>query len=192
MSWQRLSLQEATSQTWRNGGGVTHEFATWPSPDHWQWRVSVARIDRDGPFSAFEGIQRWFAVLTGDGVKLSWPTHAVALTPQSDPVQFAGSPACDAHLLGGPTLDFNLMTRGLRGHLTRQSDVSASVHTAASWPAQAHVGIFACTDCVWQCDGAVVEQAQHSLHWTHLATPTSWSWTRGDALIFVLHAETTP
>jgi environmental stress-induced protein Ves len=33
-------------------------------------RISVAEITRDGPFSAFAGVQRWFAVLEGAGVML--------------------------------------------------------------------------------------------------------------------------
>lgn len=187
MSWQRIALGAVTPQAWRNGGGTTHELATWPSADDWRWRVSVARIDRDGPFSAFDGVQRWFAVLTGDGVHLTWPSHQVTLTPQSPPLSFAGSPACEATLIGGPTLDFNLMARGLIAHLTRQT----STPTQGAWPAQAHVGVFACTDCVWQSQDHVVEQAQHSLHWAYLDRAASWSWTKGEALIFVLQEERT-
>jgi environmental stress-induced protein Ves len=33
-------------------------------------RLSVADIERDGPFSAFAGLIRWFAVLSGAGVLL--------------------------------------------------------------------------------------------------------------------------
>lgn len=188
MTWHHLALRECTPQAWRNGGGITHELATWPQTSDWRWRVSVARIDRDGPFSAFEGVQRWFAVLSGEGVTLSWPNHQSVLTPQSAPLQFAGTPACDARLIGGPTLDFNLMARGMRGQLTRQT----APHTEATWPAHAHVGVFACTDCAWSCDGVAVEQPAHSLHWTHLAKPSSWSWLRGEALVYVLQEENTP
>ena len=113
MNWQHVALHDCAPQAWRNGGGITHELATWPTPSDWRWRVSVARIDRDGPFSAFDSVQRWFAVLTGDGVTLSWPSHQRVVTPESAPVSFAGSPACDARLLSGSTLDLNLMARGL-------------------------------------------------------------------------------
>jgi environmental stress-induced protein Ves len=58
------------AQTWRNGGGSTRELLAWPEAGAWQLRISVAEITRDGPFSAFAGVQRWFAVLRGDGVRL--------------------------------------------------------------------------------------------------------------------------
>lgn len=188
MSWHRVDLHQCAPQAWRNGGGITHELAAWPTPDDWQWRVSVARIDRDGPFSAFEDVQRWFAVLTGNGVRLSWPTHQTTLTPQSQPLSFAGAPACHAQLVDGVTLDFNLMTRSLRGELIRQS----ATPTQGTWPAHAHVGVFACTDCLWQLEGTAIEQAPHSLHWGRLAAASAWSWCHGDALVFVLQKEQTP
>lgn len=188
MSWQHIALRACPAQAWRNGGGLTHELATWPAADDWRWRVSVARIDRDGPFSAFDQVQRWFAVLTGDGVTLSWPNEQRVLTPQSEPMGFAGAPACEARLIGGPTTDFNLMTRQMQGALTRQHDT----HTQATWPANAHVGVFACSDCQWSADGVSFDQDAHSLRWTFTTAPVAWTWRRGDALVFVLHAEERP
>ena len=60
-------------QPWRNGGGLTRELLAWPSRDDWALRISVADIRADGPFSAFPGVDRWFAVLEGDGVLLALP-----------------------------------------------------------------------------------------------------------------------
>jgi len=200
MTWQHVSLSDCAPQAWRNGGGLTHELATWPSTQDWRWRASVARIDRDGAFSAFEGVQRWFAVLSGEGVTLSWPERQVSLTPHSEPIHFAGTPACDACLIGGPTLDFNLMTRNLHGelirhptrhpieHLSRPPSPETHAPQQGTWPAHAHVGVFACTDCVWQSNGDVAfHQRAHSLRWTHLDQATPWTWLEGEALVFVLH-----
>lgn len=185
MSWHTLALSDCPPQAWRNGGGITHELATWPEPQAWRWRASVARIDRDGDFSAFDGVQRGFAVLTGEGVTLTWPTHHLSLTPESPPVSFAGAPACHARLHGGPTMDFNLMTRGMRAELIQQTHLSAQ----GVWPAHAHVGVFARTACSWTCDGLRVEQPAFSLRWTQLSHPSSWTWLEGEALVFVLQEE---
>ena len=142
MNWHQVCLSECTPQPWRNGGGLTHEMAAWPDAINWIWRVSVARIERNGAFSSFDGVQRWFAVLTGQGVELIWPTYRKVLTPQTPPLQFAGTPACHAHLIAGPTLDFNLMTRGKHALLTSQSEKVDH----GTWPANAFVGVFARDD----------------------------------------------
>ena len=65
-------------QPWRNGGGVTRELLAWPDGGDWRVRVSVADIDADGPFSAFPGVERWFAVLEGAGVALRSPAPSTA------------------------------------------------------------------------------------------------------------------
>ena len=60
------------AQAWRNGGGQTRELLAWPAQGDWQLRISRADIDRDGPFSAFPLVERWFAVLQGHGVVLGF------------------------------------------------------------------------------------------------------------------------
>ena len=116
-----VQLSQTPLRPWRNGGGVTQELLAWPEAADWLVRVSVARIDRDGPFSAFEGVQRWFAVLGGAGVRLQWPglTHVLThvLTPASPALHFDGAAAPDCHLLDGPTQDLNLMLRSGSGAL---------------------------------------------------------------------------
>ncbi len=81
---------------WRNGGGRTRELLARPAGSDWMIRVSLADIDANGPFSAFPGVERWFAVVEGAGVVLN----------------FAGAPAPGCALLSGPIRDFNLMVRG--------------------------------------------------------------------------------
>ncbi|MBL0892317.1 MAG: HutD family protein [Gemmatimonadaceae bacterium] len=94
---------------WRNGGGTTQELLVWPQPEGWQLRVSVARIDRDGPFSAFPGVRRWFTVLEGAGVALTWPTRTRRLTRGDEGVTFDGAEAPECQLLHGATTDLNVM-----------------------------------------------------------------------------------
>lgn len=94
---------------WRNGGGTTQELLVWPQPEGWQLRVSVARIDHDGPFSAFPGVRRWFTVLEGAGVALRWPTRTRRLTRGDEGVTFDGAEAPECQLLHGATTDLNVM-----------------------------------------------------------------------------------
>jgi environmental stress-induced protein Ves len=111
-------------QAWRNGGGLTRELLTWPSPSagspgssgqDWQLRISMAEITRDGDFSAFDGIERWFAVVEGAGVLLRFATHRSLLTPEGEPVSFDGAAPPHAELSEGATLDLNLMIRRSAG-----------------------------------------------------------------------------
>jgi uncharacterized protein len=48
-----IELAQVEPRPWRNGGGVTRELLAWPGGDDWALRLSVAEIERDGPFSAF-------------------------------------------------------------------------------------------------------------------------------------------
>ncbi|MDP3170391.1 MAG: HutD family protein, partial [Polaromonas sp.] len=46
-----IPLEDVAPTPWRNGGGVTRELIAWPTPQDWDWRISVAEIEKDGPFS---------------------------------------------------------------------------------------------------------------------------------------------
>jgi uncharacterized protein len=111
MTWQLVRLADATPSPWRNGGGVTSELAAWPSAGEWIWRISAAEVAASGPFSRFPGVQRWFAVLNGQGVRLKLPHTEHELTRASSAFQFKGELAVDCELRDGPTQDLNLMVR---------------------------------------------------------------------------------
>jgi hypothetical protein len=57
----------------------------------WIVRVSVADITTDGPFSAYPGVERWFAVLDGGGVELNDANGAVRLRAGDAIHRFRGS-----------------------------------------------------------------------------------------------------
>lgn len=152
---------EVPAQPWRNGGGVTRELLAWPAGDEWQLRVSVADIDRSGPFSAFPGVSRWFVVLEGAGVVLTLPRGEVALQPGSAPCRFDGADAPACRLLDGPTRDLNLMLRGAEGALV-------PVVAGEAWrPGAARCGLFAAVagELVVGTDGAVLALPAMSLCW---------------------------
>jgi environmental stress-induced protein Ves len=112
VNWNRVALSDVQPSPWRNGGGVTRELLAWPTTQNWLWRMSVAEVAQSGPFSRFEGVQRWLAVLSGAGVRLSVDGHAQELTRDSAPFQFDGATTVQCELINGATQDFNLMLRG--------------------------------------------------------------------------------
>ncbi|WP_377294483.1 HutD family protein [Rhizobium sp. SG2393] len=105
---------------WKNGGGLTEEIAVHPpgaDMDGFDWRLSIAHVDTDGPFSRFPGIDRSIAVLSGGGMGLSVEGgDEVALLEAAAPFAFDGGSAVVSRLFAGPTVDLNIMTR--RGRLT--------------------------------------------------------------------------
>ncbi|CAG9178971.1 HutD/Ves family protein [Cupriavidus pampae] len=116
MSVRRFSLDGIAPTPWKNGGGQTREIAAWPpgaSMETFDWRISVADIAADGPFSAFVGIDRQIALLEGAGVVLQARdgTFRHRLDRLGEPFPFTGDIAVDATLIDGPTRDFNVMTR---------------------------------------------------------------------------------
>ncbi|MDR5816979.1 MULTISPECIES: HutD family protein [unclassified Caballeronia] len=88
---------------WKNGGGITREVAAQAQA----WRASVADIDRPGPFSRFDGIDRVLVLLDGAGLVLGEQVVGQAL----ELARFAGETPIDAQLTDGPVRVFNLMTQ---------------------------------------------------------------------------------
>ena len=108
MSFQVVRFEDVKPQPWKNGGGVTRELLTWPTPDDWSVRISVADIEQDGPFSAFPGIKRTITVLSGAGIWLDTPLDR-ELRPKDPPFTFPGDIAPHCELVRGPTRDLNAM-----------------------------------------------------------------------------------
>ncbi len=113
---QRLELSALPATPWKNGGGTTREIAAHPQGagiEAFGWRLSVAEVARDGPFSAFPGIDRTIVLLQGAGMRLCdvAAKREHPLTTIGAPHAFAGEAAVEARLVGGATSDFNVMTR---------------------------------------------------------------------------------
>jgi environmental stress-induced protein Ves len=112
---QIIRAADCKVMTWKIGGGTTTEVAISPEGatlDDFDWRISMAQVASDGPFSAFPGIDRTLAVLSGTGVVLARTDGtSVALTQASEPHSFAGEIAITSRLIDGPILDLNVMTR---------------------------------------------------------------------------------
>jgi environmental stress-induced protein Ves len=117
------------AQPWKNGGGFTREIAVMPPGAGlaaFTWRVSIAEIAQDGPFSAFPGIDRQILLLSGAGARLYAETEKIdhLLNEPLVPFAFAGEAAITASLLDGPSQDLNVMTR--RGVVRAEVEVARS------------------------------------------------------------------
>lgn len=97
---------------WKNGTGWTREIVRMPDLEDWVWRLSIAEIEQDGPFSVFPGIDRELVLIRGNGLRLRFEDGEVCeLQPPHERIRFAGERVVGGELLEGPTHDFNLMWR---------------------------------------------------------------------------------
>lgn len=178
MSWTLTRLNEVAPVPWRNGGGVTRELLAWPSASEWTLRISVAEVARDGPFSRFPGVQRWFAVLSGSGVRLTVAGDVRELTVASPPFQFDGGADTVCHLLAGPTRDFNLMLRQGTARLHRLSGSHrASCKAGSLLAAYSQRG-----NIVIRCEGELIEIPLNALAWRILDSDGQLELSGEDAL----------
>jgi environmental stress-induced protein Ves len=79
--------------------------------DPFSWRVSVAHIEKSGPFSDFAGYERRMLLLRGRGLDLTFGDgRRSELREMGDWVAFDGAISTHCDLLDGPCIDLNLMT----------------------------------------------------------------------------------
>src|SRR5690606_25033042 len=109
----RFRRCDVAAQPWKNSGAETREVRSW-SPGatvaDFDWRVSIAHIASNGPFSPFPGVDRVITLLEGDGVVLRTTNSAVhhRLDQALVPYAFAGEASIDGELLGPDCHDFNV------------------------------------------------------------------------------------
>lgn len=109
-----LRANQCPTVPWKNGGGATKEIAVnrdARAHDDFLWRLSVATVDRPGPFSRFDGVDRSIAVMGGEGMLLRSTGETARVTAGGPPFSFDGETEISCELLGGPTIDLNVMTR---------------------------------------------------------------------------------
>ncbi|GAA0642958.1 HutD family protein [Kutzneria viridogrisea] len=101
---------EHRSVPWRNGGGRTREIAVRGAGTDFDWRLSLAEVERDGPFSVFEGHERIITVVRGAGMELTVDGQRHVVRPH-EPFRFAGGSRTGCRLLAGPVVNLNVMSR---------------------------------------------------------------------------------
>jgi environmental stress-induced protein Ves len=112
---QLLPAKDRKASPWKNGGGRTFEIAAHPPGadfETFDWRISLAEIEKDGPFSRFDGVDRILSLIEGRmTLEIGDPAQSHPLETASSPVIFAGESPVFARLQTPLTLDINLMTR---------------------------------------------------------------------------------
>lgn len=99
---------DLVTKPWSNGGGVTRDIAARTLDGALLWRLSIADVDVDGPFSDFTGLTRVLTVIEGGGLILH-NADGDTLADYASPVTFDGGTPIHAELSQGPLRDFNLM-----------------------------------------------------------------------------------
>ncbi|MCE9686743.1 HutD family protein [Shewanella sp. AS16] len=120
-----IRFNQCQSTQWKNGGGTTTQLIIAPPGaglDNFDYRVSMARVNSDTPFSQFEAIDRQLLILEGEGLALEieGKEGAATLLKLGPALAFAGELMIGSKLLAGPVLDFNVMTR--RGHYRAKTE----------------------------------------------------------------------
>ena len=117
MEMRLRTQRDYRAMPWRNGGGTTTELVVepagagvGPSAARFFYRVSIADVSSDGPFSRFEGYDRHIMLLEGAGMTLDCGSHGrIDLSMPLAPRTFSGDWEVYAALVAGPVRDFNLI-----------------------------------------------------------------------------------
>jgi hypothetical protein len=183
MAVHRFDRASLIATPWKNGGGVTREIVCQPpgaGMDTFDWRVSIAHIASDGPFSAFAGVDRVITLLEGAGVRLrsSDGVFDHVLNTPLLPFAFAGEAPVMGTLLDGDCHDFNVMTR--RAACRAEVAVRRGVGTLA-----APAGLFMAVRGTWSA-GAHTLAPDQGLWWSNEALTWPLSCPEPDAALLAV------
>lgn len=138
---RHLTRADYRTMPWANGKGTTVELLRVDGPQGLLWRLSMASVVENGPFSMLPGIDRNLTVITGPGFRLNGPGVDLTCAPLV-PVAFPGDVAVTALGVTAPSEDFNVMTDRVLPHPT------VTVERDASLPAGCTLALFALADAM--------------------------------------------
>ncbi|MGC8518897.1 MAG: HutD/Ves family protein [Steroidobacteraceae bacterium] len=112
----RLEILRATTyraMPWRNGNGMTLEIARDPATgESFRWRLSLADIAQDGPFSAYPGYRRALVLVHGEDLRLAFGEHGQRrLSPARRGALFEGDWSTQCSVPLGRCTDLSLIVR---------------------------------------------------------------------------------
>ncbi|TAN03554.1 MAG: hypothetical protein EPN36_12405 [Rhodanobacteraceae bacterium] len=111
LSIQAIPRNAQRDEPWANGAGSTTVILREPDTAEWRIRISVARVEKEGPFSELPGTRRTLVPLDAP-MTLRFPDGSARTAARFGALHFDGAPAPTGLLPEGPTRDFNLMLRG--------------------------------------------------------------------------------
>lgn len=120
-AWSLFGPATYRTMPWKNGGGTTTELLVHPAGasiggSRFIWRLSIATVGANGPFSPFPGYDRTIMLIEGRGMTLDFgPNGVTRLDRVFEPFEFKGEWPADARLIDGPCQDFNVMVDRTRG-----------------------------------------------------------------------------
>ena len=108
-----LRCEQYRSMPWRNGAGLTREIAREPGTgDDFLWRLSLATIASNGPFSNYAGYRRSVTLIEGGGFQLAIPGQdPLVLDHLGATGLFPGDARAHCTLINGACTDISLMVR---------------------------------------------------------------------------------
>jgi environmental stress-induced protein Ves len=95
---------------WPNGAGITYEVVREPATGDFDWRISLADIDNDCPFSVMPGIDRGIVLMEGSHMVLANSDEDIRVD-ELVAFNYPGEVAFDCKLGAGPAKDLNIMSR---------------------------------------------------------------------------------
>ncbi|MGB8817526.1 MAG: HutD family protein [Rhizobiaceae bacterium] len=104
-----IRFADLAAVPWKNGGGVTREIARLDIDGAMCWRLSIADVASEGPFSKFAGMQRILTVIEGASMQLERDDGGTLIADILVPVRFTGDEAVNGLLPHGPCRDFNVI-----------------------------------------------------------------------------------
>jgi environmental stress-induced protein Ves len=95
---------------WRNGLGVSWNIAE-EGGEPLDWRMALARLDADAPFSDYPGVDRVFTIIEGKGVELKVGGIGTIEALRHRPVIFPGDRPTFCRVAAGPCRALNLFVK---------------------------------------------------------------------------------
>jgi len=113
---EQLTAAQYRPMPWQNGLGSTLEIARHPASGeaslNFDWRLSLATIDRDAEFSRFPGYDRSLLLLNGDGIRIALGDQPwLDLGPRADALSFPGDLSARDRTIAGSATALNLISR---------------------------------------------------------------------------------
>ncbi len=126
----RYSLKDLRQEPWRNGQGTTRTLAQREQDGKPLWRISVADITGDAPFSQFDGLDRKAVLVHGHGVKLWCDRGAWVMNSIGDVASFPGELPVHTEIACSLARFWNVMAD--RSKVRIDQRVSSSPHESIS------------------------------------------------------------
>jgi len=136
MTIRRLTPADYVRMPWRNGGGTTTELVVEPptsdlATGRFLYRLSIADVASDGPFSRFPGYDRHIMLLSGAGMTLDCGADGtIELAAPRVARAFSGDQDVRGSLAAGAVRDLNLIVDRARA---RGSLEATAVAGSARW-----------------------------------------------------------